>query len=311
MSPTRWLEISSTALDPQPSLTFQLWIYLEGQTVLYRDRGLPLAPADLEPLRHADLRIADSDRLAYLQVQTRSFDRHSGNARDPQGGLTSHLFRMQEVLPLIFEGLPSPRAMECAQSAVASLLSHLECCAWSFEELIPGLPAQTTLSGHSTRVAALGLLLGKELGIADLPELGLGLMLHDIGLVDLVGSIDLAMEDPSLHPKYGEHPQHGVKLISRARGASLRTRDVIQNHHERLDGSGFPRGISGDPLSDAARIAGIVDRIERWRASGGHSPSAAHYSSLLETLRDEESDRFDPRIIELFLARLEISTLES
>ena len=311
MSPTGWINISWAALDPQPALPFPLCIALEGESVIFRDQGQALTPEDLLVLEEAELRIAREDCPLYLQMQLRAFDRSMGNSNDPQEGLKDHLRRVVAVLPIALEALPAPDAFTCIQGAVTSSIAHLECCGWHFESVLPAFPIDASLVGHSARTMTLGVMLGKQLGIADVEELALGLLLLDWGLLDLVGPIDLSKEDPSLHPKYREHPQRGEQLCRRVRGVTLRVRDVVKNHHERLDGSGFPRRISGDHLSDPTRIAAIVDRIERWRASAALPPSAESYTELLSTLRTEESDRFDANLIDLFLTRLRAPAHES
>lgn len=120
----------------------------------------------------------------------------------------------------------------------------------------------TYTDGHCQRLASYATALGSQLGLKDeeLAALHRGGFLHDVGKV---GIRDAVLLKPAhlTQAEYEQIKQHtviGDRLCGELR--SLRTvRPIVRHHHERLDGSGYPDGLSGDAIPLLAQIMGIVD----------------------------------------------------
>ena len=130
---------------------------------------------------------------------------------------------------------------------------------------------------HSVNVTALGLLLGRAYwrteGWIDfqgrrrwdriderLAKLGMGLLLHDIGKMVVPSEVlnkpgKLEADEWALMKT---HPEAGVALLDSATISPL-VRSVVRDHHERWDGSGYPRGIAGDRIGEFPRLAALAD----------------------------------------------------
>ncbi len=116
---------------------------------------------------------------------------------------------------------------------------------------------------HSVAVAALMMALGRRLGHegAELKELGLAGLLHDIGKV---GVPDAVLNKPGrLNPleltSVRQHPQIGWDILRREVAAGPVALDVCLHHHEKTDGSGYPEKLAGTAISHAARMGAICD----------------------------------------------------
>lgn len=117
-------------------------------------------------------------------------------------------------------------------------------------------------AGHSERVAELAGWLGEsiELSKPHLTAVRLGARFHDIGKIGIRDSV-LLKPGPLTEQERQEmrrHPGDGWRLIGHLRSL-LSTRAVLCHHHERLDGSGYPDGLSGDSIPITARIVSIAD----------------------------------------------------
>ncbi len=122
-------------------------------------------------------------------------------------------------------------------------------------------------SMHAVNVTVIALLLGQQLGL-DKPamfDLGVGAMLHDIGKLELperVRWIDPHAQVPQHERQfYQEHVAHGIATGRRmmlSPGALL----VLAQHHEHVDGSGFPQKLQGPQLSLPAKIVALVNRYD-------------------------------------------------
>lgn len=152
------------------------------------------------------------------------------------------------------------------------------------------------LHAHSMRVCFYGLQLAHGLGITDpeeLTDLGVGLMLHDLGRVSEPGTEADSAEDAA------DHPHRGLLRLQEAQFVGPIARDVIEHHHERLDGRGL-YGVTAPELSIHARIAAVADAFDlRTVASNGHT--VANSFEALRTMIAEEKGAYDPRVLALFV----------
>jgi putative nucleotidyltransferase with HDIG domain len=120
-------------------------------------------------------------------------------------------------------------------------------------------------SMHALNVTVISLLMGRTFALpeADMLDLGVGAMLHDIGKAELPERLR-HLEDrfsPSEQQFYREHVGHGL-THGRRMGLSAGAMQVIAQHHEHADGSGFPHGIGTDRMSAPARIVALVNRYD-------------------------------------------------
>jgi len=120
-------------------------------------------------------------------------------------------------------------------------------------------------SAHALNVTVISLLMGRTFGLteADMLDLGVGAMLHDIGKLDLPDRVRHRDDQFSGAEMrfYEEHVSHGVghaRKMGLTAGATL----VIAQHHEHADGSGFPLKLNTDKMTAAARVVALVNRYD-------------------------------------------------
>lgn len=118
---------------------------------------------------------------------------------------------------------------------------------------------------HPVNVTIISLLLGKSLGLsqADMVDLGMAAFLHDMGKTELperVRWVDDGFSSTE-YKLYQDHVELSVGLGKRM-GLSAGALQAIAQHHELVDGSGFPARLKGDSLSMTAKILALVDRYE-------------------------------------------------
>ena len=118
---------------------------------------------------------------------------------------------------------------------------------------------------HPVNVTILSLLLGKTMALppAELVDLGVAAFLHDMGKTHLPDRIRLLDENFSTaeYKLYQEHVVEGVAL-AKTMGLTAGMRQAIAQHHELIDGSGFPTRAKGDSLSRSAQILALVNRYD-------------------------------------------------
>jgi hypothetical protein len=161
----------------------------------------------------------------------------------------------------------------------------------------------TYTHGHSLRVRAWSVALGKELGLSEarLRMLAIAAELHDIGKLAvpdevLKGARGLTEEEWVL---VRQHPFRGVQMVYHM-GFLAAALPAIHYHHERLDGTGYPEGLQGDRIPLEARIMAVVDSYDAMTSLRPYRPAKGHEEAA-EELRRCAGRQFDPACVEAFL----------
>jgi response regulator RpfG family c-di-GMP phosphodiesterase len=164
------------------------------------------------------------------------------------------------------------------------------------------------VEGHTLRVAEMTLQLARELGIeeSELVHLRRGALLHDIGKLGVPDSIllkpgELTDEEWIVMRK---HPAYAHTLLSPI--SYLRPALVIPYcHHEKWDGSGYPRGLNGEQIPLAARIFAVVDVWDELSSDRPYRPRWPE-DKIISHMKAESGKHFDPRAVEAFLRMMNV-----
>lgn len=161
--------------------------------------------------------------------------------------------------------------------------------------------------GHSQRVTTLTVQLATEFGMTDEQFLHIrrGALLHDIGKLGVPDSIlhksdKLTDEEWVImrkHPEFAYDMLHSVEYLRPAL-------DILYCHHEKWDGSGYPRGLKGEEIPISARIFAIVDVWDALRSDRPYRPAWTKEDALAY-IRDQSGKHFDPQVVELFFKVIE------
>ena len=157
--------------------------------------------------------------------------------------------------------------------------------------------------GHAQRVADMTLVLAQAMDIpeAQLVHIRRGALLHDIGKILIPDRIllktgPLADDERQTVQK---HPEYAYELLSPI-GYLQPALDIPYCHHEKWDGTGYPRRLKAEEIPIAARIFAIADVWDAL-ANDTHYRKAMSRKDALEYIRSQSGKHFDPRVVEVFL----------
>lgn len=160
---------------------------------------------------------------------------------------------------------------------------------------------------HQERLASLAAFVGERLGLKDdeLEWLQVGALLHDIGKAAIPNTIlskpgKLTDEEWVLirsHVKRGYEMLQGMNLPENVM-------NMVMNHHERLNGSGYPHGIRKDQLSLETRILGICDVVEAMSSHRPYRP-ARKKDDIIEELQTGRDKLYDARVVDVLVDVIE------
>jgi putative nucleotidyltransferase with HDIG domain len=153
---------------------------------------------------------------------------------------------------------------------------------------------------HTRGVALRAVQVGEELGLppARLRELAIGGLVHDVGKLSVPNEI-LQKPGALTAEEYDEimrHPELGSDLV-RQLGFSAQVARLVLDHHERLDGSGYPRGLGAPDLDIETRILAVCDVFDALLSKRVYRP-AWTLDKALELLSRESGTGFDSACVE-------------
>jgi putative nucleotidyltransferase with HDIG domain len=214
--------------------------------------------------------------------------------KDKNGNITAAL---EVVVPITERKQASEDLKHSCEKLQKTLESAVEAMA-SIAEIRDPYTA-----GHQIRVTALACAIAAEMGLSaeTIADIRMGGMLHDIGKMYVPSEI---LSKPG---KLSEiefmmiknHPQIGYDIVKKIEFPPL-VAAMVLNHHERLDGSGYPHGLKGDDIVLEAKILAVADVVEAMSSHRPYRP-ALGIDKALEEIARNKSKLYDPDVVDACL----------
>ena len=159
---------------------------------------------------------------------------------------------------------------------------------------------------HSVNVGLLAVSLAKELfkksDRHDMHALGAGFFLHDLGKVNIDDVIinkpgKLTEEEMTIMRR---HPGLGFKLLYETKQIDEENRLIVLQHHERYDGSGYPRGIKGEDIHIYGRICSVADVFDALVSKRPYKPQKTPFEAL-KIMKEEMLNHFHKHVFQTFV----------
>jgi response regulator RpfG family c-di-GMP phosphodiesterase len=157
--------------------------------------------------------------------------------------------------------------------------------------------------GHCERVPEISLNIAKTMGLSlhQIRDILLAGILHDVGKIGIPEGI-LTKAGPLDQQEWGlihEHPDMGLNIIQHV-GFLGEAREIIAQHHERYDGTGYPKGLKGESIHLGARILAVADAFDAMSSNRPYH-SSLNKATIIEEIRSQAGLQFDPQVVEIFL----------
>ncbi len=318
-------------LEPETVLGFDLYMHRgTADPLLYRSCDLPftgdvqerlldhgvrelLVPADQADEYHAYRRAHGAEpappRESPVRAAERDLTRLLIDEGQPLATRSSTLLGVSRALvEEAFADLASPGLQERVTRVAHETARFLLREPRAFSSLVSLLAADLDVYNHSVRTSLYATELARAAGCRAedaLAEIGRAALVHDVGR----GSVPLellhravAREDRAWQPVMN-HVDQGVALLRETGFADTMSLEVCAHHHERCDGSGYPRGVKKEQIPPAARIVAIADIFDSLTSSGRQHVALSGYQALWR-LRHGHPDAFDPEYLNVFVRTL-------
>ena len=216
--------------------------------------------------------------------------------------------KFDQLLLLIESGIKSIQQMNEIKKINRELIDTNEKLEQAYLESIETLrytveAKDVYTRGHSDRVAAYSVLIGKRLGLSEeqLKTLHIGGLFHDIGKIGVPDSI-LQKEAKLTDDEYSQikqHPNIGVHILSNA-SIFKDIIPIVESHHEKFDGTGYPNQLAGENIPYLARITSLADSFDAMTSRRSYR-DVLPLETVIRELERCRGTQFDPELVDLFL----------
>jgi HD-GYP domain-containing protein (c-di-GMP phosphodiesterase class II) len=303
-------------LRPNCGAHFELYIALPGRGgrryMLYKSADIEFTDKRRQELLEngvSTLYVREDDAGQYYDY----VDRNVGQV------LSSDYFSPQEKSQVLyetsnalvkstFERPDSPLLMSTNQKVITHAVSAVASDPNMLRTMVSLFAFDYGLYTHSVHVAVLGMGLLLEIDQRpeeDVRDVAMGYLLHDIGKCRVPA--DIVRKPGMLSPweikQMERHPDFGVGLMQHHEVIRPAAVEVIRNHHERMDGSGYPRHLSGSAIALETRVCSVADVFDAFTSHRVYRPALSAYDALRHMLARMPHE-LDEEILHLLVYRL-------
>ena len=217
------------------------------------------------------------------------------------------------VKEILRKGLNAePIEGEKIKVAVEKLIDQLALGNFELIALVRNSTPENYLYAHSTNACILSIVLGLSLNYNKkrLIELGVAAILYDIGMVKVC---DISQKPAKLtneeYDKVKKHAIFGVEILGLLKDISRTAIYIAQEHHEWVNGTGYPKGLKGEQINEYAKIISTVDVYEALTHPRAHRDKILPFDAIRTILRDKE--HFDFNILKVLIEQIGIYPIGS
>lgn len=272
---------------------------VNGQVIV--NSGVELSPFLISKMAELDI------KYIYVQGEAQLIDEHDMAAQNAKNEfvLAAHL-ALNEVR------VGKYVQIETIKGRVMTLLD--ECC--MHKELQPLFTAMQNCNDYLFKHAVCGYFFAMMIGIGcgiegyRLRDLGLGALLRDVGMITITR--DILNKPDTLTPEemaiVKQHTEKGHEILQRNSEISLAAANCALQHHERFDGSGYPRGAKAESIHEFAQIVALADVYSSMTANTPYRKALSVYDALA-IIEKAGAAYFNPALIQVLANNVAIYPL--
>lgn len=269
-----YTSIRISVLRGDQKIGFDAFVQIGEKHILYCRKGDSFEGERLKRLKAKKLKklfIREEDEQAYREYMAKNieqaYDKSSSVSLDNRAEIVQGL--QQSAAEAVFEDPSDQAAYEAAKEGSQKFIDFLAAEDKAVKAMLSLENADQSLSHHGVTVAALAVEIAKATGYPDpknFPLMALGGLLHDIGHYISGQNVSRSLKEFSAEEMtvYKTHPAEGAKKIKDLKHMDLHVTQIIMQHEECVDGSGFPDGLLENKLNPLAifiQSANVFDRL--------------------------------------------------
>jgi len=285
-----------------------LYLFVDNGYTLYRNKNLVIHPEDISRLLETNTEYAYvpvKDHQSYYQAIEQGLGSIVSDPNTQQEKKAEILYSTCIALvDQLYESPPEEAEINRVKNVSHALVEMVLQDKESFKHLFNVSNHDFYTATHMVNVCTTLVALGQHMRLSkeELQELGTGALLHDIGKL-FIPKYLLNTEEKLTDDEFKliqSHVDEGVNYLKKHASLSPIAMSVISEHHERLDGSGYPKGLKENHISLYGRMAGVVDTYEAMTSVRPYRSKAFSLEDVTSILHEEAVVKYDEHIINEF-----------
>lgn len=305
----RYFAVNLQSLRVDELLNFDLYIEIDGEKILYRERSLSFTESCRTRLlesRVTKVFIDERQRqqyLGYMEAELPLLLRDERITPEDKAGIVYSTSKA--IIEIIFDNPTYGENIKRSEKLVDNTVQLLDSGGEAFHNLVKLSDEDYKLYSHSVNVCIFALGLAREVGVVDevaLRALGIGTIMHDIGKTRIDSRI-MRKRTPLSREEYELMKRHvdlGVEILRETKVIPEAAYVPIWQHQEREDGSGYPRGLKGDQIHLFGKISAIADTFDAMTTKRVYRKGI----STFETLKAMQTMPLDQVLLRQFIKLL-------
>jgi len=304
-----------------PFLRHKWTIKREDEIALLRSYGIQ--EVQIDTVKGCDLAEATNDHHtltdhdASLEVPSTSPGFAPGP--NPEDIESARILRAEAIsaLDIFFRQMeaPSPQHLQEIRNVVSTLLDGILEHQSAMVALIQMRRFDPNLASHGVDTGVLAMAIGQKHGCdpSRLKLVGLAALLHDIGQLRLPLNLIRKVElfTPQEHKLMQAHCEMGVAILNQFPDIPEESKRMVLEHHERLDGSGYPKGLRGNQISELTQILSIADTYDAQISGRCSFPPVPPARALSELYRAAIEGQYHPYLVQRLIQLLGVYPIGS
>ena len=300
----KYLKIRILAIPTDTPLPCDIFVQLKDQFFLFRKEGDILTTERLEQLKNEGRRevfIPEEQQSLFvkelqkrIQERNQSLQEQARFIKETAFMHVSNLFTTNHI----------DETVSASRDLIEQMINFVSSDIHATTSLLSLSTHDYYTYNHSVDVAIYSILLAKQFFGEDkeiLMHAGMGGLLHDIGKRDI--DVKIINKPGVLNAKEWEtikqHPTLGKDILSSIDSVPTESKNIVFEHHECFDGSGYPRGLKQDAISKLARIVSIADVFDALTTTRSYK-KALETKTALEVMFSMQPGKFDPDLFKIF-----------
>lgn len=279
--------------------------------VLYRRGTQTITKRHLETLADSGVSMLFI-KLEAQDAYRRYVERHldellADDATDPEKKAEAVYEAATGLVKDVLREPTSPESMDRTHRLVSGTINYLTREGDGLRNFVSTMAADYSTYTHSVDVCVYSISLAHRLGMAKtvLNEIAVGALLHDAGKTRIPEEI-LHKEGRLTDSEFAlikQHPQMGVDILRQGQPLSEAVYEIVLSHHEKMDGSGYPRRLEGPDIHFYAKMTCIIDIFDALTTNRSYKKAMTFYEALA-LMREEMHDQLERDLWKEFVSML-------
>lgn len=304
-----YLPVPLACVPPESLAKLAIYIRSKEGYSLYTSKDLHFSQNDVLRLQESNVEyvyVSVKDHREYYQTIEQAIDQIISSSNIKEEKKSEILYNTSiELSNQLLSAPPGKEELRRSTNVARATVNLIMKDKQAFGRLYEVFNHDFYTASHLVNVCGMSITLAQEMGLVDvdiLQHIGTGGLLHDIGKIfiseNLLNNAEKLTNEQFDMMK--THVDHGIQHLETVMILPDEIRAVIAEHHERMDGSGYPKGLKQDQISPLGRLAGVVDTFDAMTSVRPYRDHTYSVEEALDFLQHESGALYDGEIVHAF-----------